>query len=285
MNDANHRPTRDSLEHAIEAIRNAPTPADVPADWTASTLDAIHNLADAMPSEEFQRQQRRKRIMRYIGYGSFASLAASVAIAIGFFVGGAGTTSAASLLKAMENMNTAKSFQHVTKMTMDGKTTMFEMKMFKQGEIMRFEAPDVMVMIVDGKGNTLQLNPKAKTAKRPTKEEVLEMAKGNVAQNNELLQKIKDRKGEGVESRGKETLNGIEAHVYEIKGVKQAGGEFDWLVWIDPKNSLPMRMEMTKGQGDAKIVITSEFSKWNEALDAKLFSMDVPEGYTLIEKK
>ena len=41
-------------------------------------------------------------------------------------------------------------------------------------------------------------------------------------------------------------------------------------------------MEMTKGNAGAEVVMTSEFSGWNEDFDPNLFSTAVPEGYKLV---
>ena len=75
-----------------------------------------------------------------------------------------------------------------------------------------------------------------------------------------------------------------------ILALREQVGDFGELVyagmdWVDPKLELPVRMEMTKGNAGAEVVITSAYSDWNEAFDAKLFSTDVPAGYREIAAK
>jgi outer membrane lipoprotein-sorting protein len=283
MSERRPDPLRDPLEHAIGDVRTTPIPAEVPAEWIASTVEAIRNPTSASTaSAEEIRQQRRKRIMRYVKFGSVAGIAASALVVVGLLVLTPTRSAAEDVAAAMENFQTAKSYQHVTKMTMDGKT-MFDMRMYKQNNRMRFEAGDIMVMIVDDKENVLQLEPKTKTAKRPTLAELKAMSAGLRGNTEEFSKKLLALKGDGVQRVDDEKLGEVTAHVYLITGIKLNDHESDWKIWVDPKRKLPIRMDMIKGNAGANITVVSEFSKWNETFDDKLFSLDIPEGYTLKE--
>ena len=54
-------------------------------------------------------------------------------------------------------------------------------------------------------------------------------------------------------------------------------------VWIDPKTELPVRAKFTDTVG--KGLFTFDFEDWNKELDAKLFTLDPPAGYNLVEGK
>ena len=73
MSEANSRPTPDILDEATGALRDAPVPAGPSADLAAATVAALNNrLAGAVPSEQFRRE-RRRRIMRYVGFTTAAA--------------------------------------------------------------------------------------------------------------------------------------------------------------------------------------------------------------------
>lgn len=219
--------------------------------------------------------------MRYIGFGSAAAAMIGL-MAVAGVMWTARPAPAAELTEALDNVNKAKSFRHITKMTFNGKT-MFEMTMYKQGERWRFEAGKDIAIVVDDKGNAVQFNHADKTA---TKLDIEAMRKTQPKQSEEvtgLLKKIRDLKGEGVERVGEETLVGKKTTIYAFKDVQLAGAKSDWKVWVDLGRKLPVRMEMTKGNVGAEVVVTSEYSGWNEDFDAKLFSTAMPDGYKLMD--
>ena len=223
-------------------------------------------------------------MFRYIGYGTATAATVGLLVVAGVL----GTTRpapAAELTEALDNVNKAKSYRHVLKMTFGGQT-MFEMTTYKQGERMRFEAGKDIAIVVDDKGNVVQFDSVNKTA---TKLDVLAMRKNQPkppAESAGLMKKIADLKGEGVERIGEETLDGKKTTVYTFKDVALGGATTDWKVWVDPKRKFPVRMEqLKKGDKDTETIITSEYSGWDEEFDAKLFSLDVPDGYKLTEAK
>src|SRR5262249_39456342 len=72
---------------------------------------------------------------------------------------------ATEVTAALDNVEKAKSYRHVTKMTFDGKT-MFEMRIYKQGDRMRFEGGKDISIVVDEKGNAIQFDHANKTVTR-----------------------------------------------------------------------------------------------------------------------
>ena len=283
MNELNHQPTPDTLDQATAALRDAAVPAGPPADLTAATLAAIDSRLTLSRPALSPAQVRRRRMFRYIGYGT-ATAAAVGLIAVAGVMWTARPAPAAELTAALDNVEKAKSYRHVTKMTFNGKS-MFVMRMYKQGDRMRFEAGKDIAIVVDEKGNAVQFDHANKTAMRPDLDQFGKDRPKPSDEVKSLKAKLQDLKGEGVERVGEETLDGTVTTVYALKDVKLEGASTDWKVWVDPKRKLPVRMEMTKGNAGAEVVVTMEYSGWNEELDEKLFSFDVPEGYKLIEAK
>ena len=100
------------------------------------------------------------------------------------------------------------------------------------------------------------------------------------------LEQLRSLKLEGAERIGEETLDGRKTAVYELKGVDLLENTYgendaDIKLWVDPQTQLPVRLIIfaPKSQTDRY----AEFSdfRWNEELDPSLFSLEVPEGYTV----
>src|SRR5262249_17594945 len=69
-----------------------------------------------------------------------------------------------------------------------------------------------------------------------------------------------------------------------IKGDPKADPPGDWVIWVDPKTELPVRMAYsgTTIAGDREVPVTKVCEKfvWNTNLPDSLFDMTVPEGDT-----
>lgn len=67
---------------------------------------------------------------------------------------------------------------------------------------------------------------------------------------------------------------------------QHGGGERVDRYWIDEEALLPARCEHDAPAGDGRrIVMVEENFSWNPALDAKLFEIEIPEGYRSIQEK
>jgi outer membrane lipoprotein-sorting protein len=283
VDELNHQPTPDTLDQATAALRDTAVPAGPPADLMAATLAAMDSRSTPSTPVRSPAELRRRKMLRYIGYGTVTAATVGL-LAVAGVMWTARPAPAAEVITALDNVEKAKSYRHVTKMTFDG-TTMFEMRMYKQGDRMRFEAGKDIAIVTDRKGGAVQFDHANKTVTRLDIDKLVKDTPKPSEEVKGLMDKLRDRKGEGVERVGEETLDGIVTTVYALKDVKLAGTTGDWKMWVDPKRKLPVRMEMTKGNAGAEVVLTSEYSGWNEDFDEKLFSLDVPAGYKLIEVK
>lgn len=280
MSDANHRPTPDALDRATESLRTVSVPPGPPADVLAATVAAVHNrLADTVPAE-VARLQRRRRIMRYVRYGSATTIAAGLLVAAGvLWVGG--QSAEASFLKAMENAAKAKTVRaKVTRVDKDGPRT-GHATLSVRGDRLRLD-DETFVSISDTAAKTvLHLNPDKKQARTFTPADAADF------QNPlDQLVRLKDAQPELV---GEDTVGGRKVRVFRVKG---AGGNLfrlrgEWTVWVDPTTELPVRMQLRNAAGvpDDKLRVTLDEFEWNVDLDAKLFDLTVPDGYTVTEVK
>lgn len=99
----------------------------------------------------------------------------------------------------------------------------------------------------------------------------------------DFMTKLTDLKGDGVKALPPAMLNGRWCDRYEIPA--SFGGQPSvWTVWVDPALKLPVKLASAPAAaGQPAVTVTIEFSDWNAKFDPKLFSLDVPAGYTLIE--
>jgi outer membrane lipoprotein-sorting protein len=279
MSETNHRPTPDILGEATAALRAAPVPAGPPAELAAATAAAIQNrLAGVVPAEA-ARLQRRRRIMRYVRYGSAVAVAAGLLVAVGVIGFGGGSASAFD--KAADKAAAAKSarFKYTHKVTGQPEVSG---KGYAQGGRLRMEKDD-LALVVDFKARkALKLMTASKTAALVD----IPAALGEMVPNP--IEQLARAKGKKAGRTGEEEVGGVKAEVFRVEDAGlfglEAGPDGEFTIWVDPKTELPVRIRLTYKNGEATHSYLFEGFVWNEDIDPKLLSLDVPEGYKLLDK-
>ena len=246
-------------------------------------------------------------MFRIAGYSS------AVAAAVLFVIAATGLflldrTAAPAFADVVENVRKAKSVTFVTKMPtlVKGKEGgILQQKVYVQGEVLRMEVPSaqegvtvpadappiLLAIIMDPKQKkALQLDFTKKTAKFLKPDDDKKWAAMAKAFANPVEQ-LSQLKGDDAEHLGKEELDGVKTEVYKLKkkdiflGMHLTGGETAKL-WVDAKSGLPVRItiEPAPNSKDKTPLFVFEQFKWNEALDADLFKLEAPKGFT-IEKE
>lgn len=139
-----------------------------------------------------------------------------------------------------------------------------------RGDMMRVETHEGTISI--GNRNTGQwvaLNPKERTAMK------INMARYPL-DFYALFRDFKDGKEERL---GDKQLNGIKVTGYRVTRPLGIGDQPDMplTLWVDSTTSLPVEAEVT---ADGDTMHITHF-KWDQPLDEKLFSMDIPAGYKI----
>lgn len=129
------------------------------------------------------------------------------------------------------------------------------------------------------KGKILLLNPEKKTATVFELKNINDEEKRQAeifSEIRRLIQQAQQTGNESVEFLGKQTIDGQSAIGYRVR----LGEEF--IVWANAETLLPIRMEysMTKKMGFEFTYTFSDFT-FNVELDESLFSLEIPEGYTV----
>lgn len=214
--------------------------------------------------------------MRYVRYGSFTT--AAVLIGTVVLIGIGGPSAAARVQKAMDEVAKAKSVRVVQKVGDDVlETTHF------QGDVVRYEVPDKQVLIFDLKTRKgLELDLQQKTASRiELSDEEAKVGAEELAATRDFLGFFRGIKDASVKELKGETINGRAVKVFELNhpGSDPKYPAMKATLCVDEKTGFPVRLR----PGEPQIGPVFEFGPWNEKFDAKLFRLDVPEGFKLIE--
>lgn len=156
-----------------------------------------------------------------------------------------------------------------------------------EGGKFRSVGPGGAVMIMDGQGKGLTLDPGTKmalaldTGARPP-------ANGRPVAGNPgigFLDGLRALQGSTAESLGRREIDGHQAvgfHVIGTSGMMSGSqpATIDWTIWADAQSGLPVRIEMgTSMMGVEGHTVMNNFV-FDPQLDESLFSLDVPAGYT-----
>jgi len=95
------------------------------------------------------------------------------------------------------------------------------------------------------------------------------------------IDQLRRAKTEDAENIGEEYLKGRLTQVYRIHKVDLLGirSKSKMLVWVDPKEGLPVKIVIHDLDSKAEMEIRFEDFLWNEPLNPNLFSLDIPNGY------
>jgi outer membrane lipoprotein-sorting protein len=274
MSERNEQYRIDLLDLATEALRNAPVLDRLPPGLSASTIEALQ--ASDMPTGFIRIFNRRKLMFRMLRYSVAA--AALVLVALAGALALLHGTNSLTFAQVVENINKAKTVSFVVKQKL-GNQPELEFKMAMQGDMIRYELPDVLVMIIDtNQRKGLQLDVGRKVASKIDLEG--RVPAEELADPIQRLRNLKENIKDQVDELADEELGGHKCKVYQVKGlVKDAG----FLVpdksklWVDAKTGLPAKIHAA----DDKISLTFEGFKWDEPLKENLFSLEVPKGYLL----
>lgn len=303
MSESNSCPRPDLLDLAIGELRDAPTPDGPRGKLTSATILALKNrLAGAVPGD-LAHQRRRRRIMRYVGYGSAAAVAVGVLVATGLFVTG-GRTAEAAFLRAMDKAAKAETVRFTWSQTSgppgqkgqqffrtdkDGNVRVYDsssesvMKVIAKGTKVRVEYGETVTRLEDYSADTvLTLDHKYKFARRF-------VAGGQEGDWYGLFARLAKLRPEEVKPAGEEMIGRVKALKFELEKGEKTGvivGEVwpgaKWTIWIDPKTDWPVRLTYVKDEN-----LKWEFTDfvWNEPAEDALFEQKAPAGYKLIEEQ
>jgi outer membrane lipoprotein-sorting protein len=290
VND-NHRQPPDAVGLAVNSIRQMSIPMGPSPELLASTRELLLN---SVPSpEEVRLQERKNRMFRIARFSGFTAAAIALTAVVGWmlFQGGSSNVAFADMI---EKVKAASSVQFILRHVPRKDLGEGIHKYSIQGDHFRLDYPDLPVYnadvyIVDAKAKKkLALYPSRKIAQPGTLSDDELKAITFIDQLSHLVpESAKQLADEMVDGRRTlvyevDQLDGINFHL-----LKNFQGRMKF--WIDPESKLPVKMvakvSAFRGKGTPDIpydsMLTYEKFEWNKPLDVSLFSMEIPEGYTV----
>ena len=277
--DRNHNPEgeNDIVARALAALHGEQAPSGPSDEVMARTL---RNLTRRDENE------RPNLFMRMMTMTFTQRLAAAVMLTLGgltvwFMLALFGTFASVGYADVARQIKEARSMTFTMTMVAPQDPKPMTLKFFAlEPGMLRHEDARGMVTVMRREGERVRLlllEPTTKTA-HLVQASLKEAAQGNpdfVA----AFRGLADKPGEPLEDR---QIGDVKAKGFRVVAEGQTVS-----LWAHPKTGLPLLVEMPIPAGEAGVgakVVLSDIA-FDEKLDEKLFSLDVPEGYKLNERK
>lgn len=270
------------IESAIQSVLLMPLPNDA--------IERVKSRAKRLANDHYIVQPRkaaRKALLgRVFGNTIFSKAAAAVVLIVFATLATVIFNSAASVAfgDVIAKIQKARNVQFRTLVGF-GSGMEHEGKMFLEGNSLRLEQFDRRVVeIVDVKSKrAICLNMHDKTAQPlDISDKFKKDDKKPTALELNPLEQVLAAKSKDAKLIGQELIKGRRTNIYRISRVNllRIKGKLDMLVWVDVESELPSKI--TIRSNDPKSFMEFQFDQfvWNEPLDAQLFSLDIPTGYT-----
>jgi hypothetical protein len=275
----------DLLEQATAALREFVSADVPPAALVAETIAALESRETA--PADVTRPRVSTSPYRLIRYSIVAMAAAAVVLAA--FLWLIDRTASLTFAQVIENVRNAKAVRFVMTMKLgehprahsDGGPSELKETIAIQGERVRVEIPGGAIIVDMKAGKGIELNTIEKIAEKyDINSNGKEKQPPEVAQNLvERMRNLKDEIKGNVDQLADEEIDGRKCRVYRVKSLPKDAANLlvpdQFKLWVDAKTGLPVRIEAD----DEHQAITYDHFVWDQPLDEKLFSVDVPEGY------
>ena len=284
MNAYDENELEPTVERAVRVLKTEPVPDGPPPPVVAAVLAA--GAADTLNKHRSLRE--RITSMNRIAKVAAAFAAAAVIIAatvVAFLVlpgGRGGTLALADMLKPI-TAKTAKFTITVRRESQPaGMPPERTRQMLVMENLIRQELPGGVYKVMDLKSSRcVTIIPRQKKVLVTKMPGLAQVAKDQMSNDffGELRRRVEELRGSGpkdVEFLPDKTLDGRLAHGFSkrVEGI-------DITVWADAETCLPVLMEIRYGGGARQFFVTMSNFEFDVPLDPSLFSMAIPEGYTV----
>jgi len=267
---------RELLDGALNALRETPVPPGPPDQ----TLRAV--LAAGQSSRQVRPRTLTRRILAMNRIAKIAAAVVVVAIGAGLLIWlpvGSATVVWADVQEKVRNVRTMSFTMTLRQKGEPGTPAMEIHVMMMEPGLMRQDIakPERVVTITDLQaGKILVLADKEKKAVRMDLSGLPEKVRKQHKDSN-FLAKMKKLVEKSETELGEKEIDGR-----TVKGYKVTDRGEGMILWVDAETAVPVEMEFTAFGGQMTFVM-SDF-EFDQPLDEDLFSLDVPEGYTLMKQ-
>jgi WD40 repeat protein/outer membrane lipoprotein-sorting protein len=277
MNDKQYAKDFEKLEPTLQSAVNASLADAIPEDAILRVKSRAKQLADpaGLSQDSIPHTRHGKTLQRWLA--GLASAAALLAVVIAAFslLNHSGNQAFAQMIEKVK----AASSVHFTTFVRFHKQPEYNGVVYLEGNRMRIEEFDgraIQIADLDRK-QALMLDMPHKKAQAFVPDAAFVKGFNNPV---EQLQHIKLNEAELI---GEEILRERRAKVYrirkarlfDIRGIKGA----EMTVWVDMESELPAKILIRDPSPTAEVELRFDDFVWNERLDAKLFALDMPEGF------
>jgi outer membrane lipoprotein-sorting protein len=287
VNDRRNSNHDDPLERATRAYHTQEVPDGPPPEFVAEMLTALQQAEEAGgPAGNSDLTPRSFSMSRLVKYAVAATILIALVGMTAWLVPGRGSALAFErVAEAIANIRSATC--ELSSEQPEGKSTTKGQVMFlapsRERQEIVISAPGkqetgMTIRLCDAEhGRILSLAPEQKLA---VVAEIKNVPVDKQTNSFERMRKLVSnaRKGEvdEIEELGRLAIAGREAIGFRI--VK---GNSRQTIWADPETALPIRVEFENRTEPKYVHVWSDF-RINVELDESLFSMDIPEGYTVV---
>lgn len=274
-------------DHPAFDDENLPFPLDAAVQST---------IEEPVPEDSLERvKARAKRIgqtstvapaqavrLRRVGWRASRVLVGGLALAAALLIMATGISQiwdrsgGQVFAQAIEKVKNAGSVRFTT-VTRFGRRPEIDGQMYVQNNRMRFEQFDGMLVLIEDLAHkqAVVLDLARKRA------QTTEIDSHAVRDFENPIDQLRRAKSDEAESVGEEMLNGRLAHVYRLPNASLFGmkGIANMMVWVDAESGLPARIVLSDPDPKAAVEIRFEHFVWNEPMEARLFSLNVPAGF------
>ena len=235
---------------------------------------------------DLENEKTQFNIWRIIMKSPITKLAAAAVIIIAVLIainqfGGSIDIASRTFAAVVENVNKAKTISWTSRFIIEGQELASSKVMFMEPDLAREEISDGRTIIFDLKqGQALVLNTKIKGAFMTS----IATQPFNPYDNFKNFRQIDKC---DIKQLGTEIIGNRKAEVFELIAKDNSQKT---KVWVDSQTELPFQMESNykgteeKPIGEVVTLITSNIV-FDEEMDKSLFSLDIPEGYKIMEGK
>lgn len=276
MNHEQNSPDFDSLEPALEAAVNDLLAEPIPEDAVERVKARAKSLAadSASPSPASRSRNRRWKAPRLL----IACLAIAVALLV---MATAGLlllnySGGQAFAQMIEKVKAARSVRFTTAMRL-GKEPEIKSVVYVEGNRSRSEEfNNTTLSVTDYDQRQLLFLDMADKRAR-----LIKLDANMVRTTSNPIDRLCHMKLDNAESIGEEMLRGRRTQVYRCRKIDPVFcmGDGEMMVWVDMESGLPAKIEIRSAVPKTPIELCLDEFVWNEPLDARLFSLAIPDGF------
>jgi len=265
-NTEQHNADRKRLEEMLRSVGPDVTPS--PGFKQKLLGQLVAKAQDGVSDAKPRRGRKRAVIIRIA-----TAAAACLIFAVGFYFLAVGSVrdASADFAEMLAQVRSANSVSFDFKYTLPGEPQVRGRAYMKHPGQIRIIWPGGKIQIVDAtRQKILILRPNVQKA-------TFFKAKADANYAADPLKKLRQAGDSAGTLLGREMLAGQMVDVYQV-----ALSEGSMKVWVEPQEEFPVRIEsrLASEDGPAGVIVIDQL-RWNRAIPASLFALDVPPGYTV----